>query len=91
MDRPVETLSGGERFRVAMAKVLLASPPPELLLLDEPTNNLDLATVEAFIEALGQYQGAFIVVSHDYVLLERLALDAVVTVSEPGVLAPVQT
>ncbi|RRD07170.1 ABC transporter ATP-binding protein [Arachnia propionica] len=91
VERPVETLSGGERFRVSLARVLLAAPPPELLLLDEPTNNLDLDTTEALIEALAQYRGALVVVTHDDALLERLDLHAVHTVTAPGQLRPAQT
>ena len=90
VDRAVETLSGGERFRVVLARVLLASPPPELLLLDEPTNNLDLDTVTAFVEALTQYQGALVVVTHDDALCERLGLDAVFTVTGPDAVSWVQ-
>ncbi|MDO5065672.1 MAG: ABC-F family ATP-binding cassette domain-containing protein [Propionibacteriaceae bacterium] len=84
VERPVETLSGGERFRAALARVLLATPPPELLLLDEPTNNLDLETVAAFVEALAQYRGALVLITHDDAVLERLELDAVLTVTGPG-------
>ncbi|MCJ1706291.1 ABC-F family ATP-binding cassette domain-containing protein [Microbacterium sp. VKM Ac-2923] len=73
--RPVGSLSGGERFRVALARVLLADPPPQLLVLDEPTNNLDLDTVDQVVAAVRAYRGAVLVVSHDDAFLERLDLD----------------
>ncbi|MDQ2625804.1 MAG: ATP-binding cassette domain-containing protein [Actinomycetota bacterium] len=72
--RPIGTLSGGERFRVALAQLLLAEPAPQLLLLDEPTNNLDLASVDQLVDALAGYRGAFIVVSHDDDFLARVGL-----------------
>lgn len=75
MDRAVGDLSGGERFRVALAKVLLAEPAPHLVMLDEPTNNLDLDTVDQLVEALRAYRGAVLIVSHDDQFLERLGLD----------------
>lgn len=70
--RPVAALSGGERFRVALARLLLADPPPHLLVLDEPTNNLDLDTVDQLVEALAAYRGAVLVVSHDDAFLARI-------------------
>ncbi|MBG6239818.1 ATPase subunit of ABC transporter with duplicated ATPase domains [Mycetocola sp. CAN_C7] len=75
--RAVSTLSGGERFRVSLARLLFADPPAQLLLLDEPTNNLDLQSVDQLVDALRSYRGAVIVVSHDDVFLDRLDLDAV--------------
>ncbi|WP_420098859.1 ABC-F family ATP-binding cassette domain-containing protein [Corynebacterium sp.] len=72
VNRRVGDLSGGERFRVSLARLLLATPPNELLILDEPTNDLDLVTVDTLVDALASYRGAFIVISHDEVLLDRL-------------------
>jgi ATPase subunit of ABC transporter with duplicated ATPase domains len=65
VQQPAGSLSGGERFRVSLACLLLAEPPPQLLLLDEPTNNLDLDSVEQLTDALAAYRGALIVASHD--------------------------
>ncbi|ALE07194.1 hypothetical protein AL755_19780 [Arthrobacter sp. ERGS1:01] len=73
VNQSVAELSGGERFRVALARILLAQPAPQLLLLDEPTNNLDLASTEQLVSALGDYQGALIVSSHDDGFLAALA------------------
>lgn len=84
MDRPVCTLSGGERFRVALAKLLLADPAPHLIVLDEPTNNLDLDTVDQLVEALRAYRGAVLVVSHDDAFLSRLGLDLTLELDAEG-------
>jgi len=80
VDRLAGTLSGGERFRVALAGLLLADPPPELLVLDEPTNDLDMASTAHLLQALRGYRGALVIVSHDEEFLERLGLDARVEV-----------
>lgn len=85
--RPVATLSGGERFRVALARLLLADPTPELLVLDEPTNDLDVATAQALVDALEGYRGALIVVSHDDRVLDALGVDARLELTADGLLA----
>lgn len=73
-DQLVEQLSGGERFRAALAAVLLAQPPPQLLLLDEPTNNLDLASMRELTQALAAYRGALIIASHDHRFLREVGV-----------------
>jgi ATPase subunit of ABC transporter with duplicated ATPase domains len=84
VDRAVRTLSGGERFRVALARLLLADPPPQLMILDEPTNNLDTVSVDHLVEALSTYRGALIVVSHDDAFLRRLGLTTVIELGPSG-------
>ncbi|WP_067698044.1 ABC-F family ATP-binding cassette domain-containing protein [Nocardia jejuensis] len=83
VERPVRTLSGGERFRVSLARLLFADPPAQLLILDEPTNNLDIPSVEQLVEALSDYRGAILVVSHDHPFLRRIGIDTVLEL-EPG-------
>lgn len=88
-DRPVASLSGGERFRVALATLLLADPAPHVVVLDEPTNNLDLDTVDQLVEALRAYRGAVLVVSHDDAFLRRLDLDLTLEIDAEGALQEV--
>ncbi|MET8578869.1 ATP-binding cassette domain-containing protein [Streptomyces sp. NPDC005012] len=73
-DQPAGTLSGGERFRAALAALLLAEPAPQLLMLDEPTNNLDMASVRQLTRALEAHQGALLVASHDLPFLDSIGI-----------------
>ncbi|MCE4027186.1 ATP-binding cassette domain-containing protein [Microbacterium sp. Au-Mic1] len=84
VDRPVCTLSGGERFRVSLARLLFAEPPAQLLILDEPTNNLDIASVEQLAEALDAYRGALLIVSHDAAFLKRIGIDTILELGADG-------
>jgi ATPase subunit of ABC transporter with duplicated ATPase domains len=70
VDKKIRSLSGGEKSRLAMARMLY--DPPNFLVLDEPTNHLDLATKEMLVEALKDFQGTMIFVSHDRTFLRGL-------------------
>jgi len=70
-DKPVSHLSGGEKARVALARILYDAP--NLMVLDEPTNHLDSTTKKSLIKALGEYDGTIVFVSHDRDFLRAVA------------------
>jgi len=71
VEKKVRSLSGGERSRLVLARMLL--DPPNFLILDEPTNHLDLATKEMLVEALKDFDGTMLFVSHDRMFLRGLS------------------
>jgi ATPase subunit of ABC transporter with duplicated ATPase domains len=71
VEKPIRVLSGGERARLALAKILYDAP--NLLVLDEPTNHLDLVTKKSLVRSLADYEGTIVFVSHDRMFLRALA------------------
>jgi len=73
LEQPVSQLSGGERARVVLARLMLQ--PADLLVLDEPTNDLDIPTLEVLEESLLDFPGALVLVSHDRQLIDRVTTE----------------
>lgn len=74
--KPISVLSGGERSRVLLGKIL--ATPCNLLVLDEPTNHLDMESIEALMEALERFSGSIILVTHSELILDRVATKLIV-------------
>ena len=83
VDKKIRALSGGEKTRLVMARMLL--DPPNFLVLDEPTNHLDLATKEMLVKALGDFEGTMLFVSHDRAFLRGLSNRVLELGGESGV------
>lgn len=81
-EKPISVLSGGEKSRVLLGQIL--ARPCNFLLLDEPTHHLDIESIEALIDALEDFSGALIIVTHSELILRRLALDKIVLFSAKG-------
>ncbi|MBA2727041.1 MAG: ABC-F family ATP-binding cassette domain-containing protein [Parachlamydiaceae bacterium] len=79
-EKRTAVLSGGEKSRVLLGKILAS--PCNLLLLDEPTHHLDMESIEALIDALEEFQGSVVMVTHSELILKRLQLDRIVICHE---------
>lgn len=77
----VGVLSGGELLKATLAVVLGGENQPDLLILDEPTNNLEIDSIEILEDALNQYQGAILLVTHDQMFAQNINVDSVVQIS----------
>ena len=76
IQKPVSVLSGGERVRLAFARILVSNA--NVLILDEPTNYLDIPSIEAVQSLLSEYEGTMLFTSHDSAFVRSIATDAVV-------------
>jgi ATPase subunit of ABC transporter with duplicated ATPase domains len=83
VDKRIRALSGGEKSRLVMARMLF--DPPNFLVLDEPTNHLDLATKEMLVDALGNFEGTMLFVSHDRTFLRGLGTRVLELGGESGI------
>lgn len=78
-DKVCNTLSGGERMRLMLCCLTINLESPDLIILDEPTNNLDIQNIEILTQAINEYQGTLIVVSHDDYFLEQINIENTIT------------
>lgn len=79
-EKPISVLSGGEKSRVLLGKIV--AKPCNMLLLDEPTHHLDIESIEALIDALEDFSGAIVIVTHSELILRRLNLDKIILCEE---------
>lgn len=80
-DKTCSTLSGGEKMRLMLCILGLSQEAPEMILLDEPTNNLDIQTIEILTNAINEYQGTLLVVSHDEYFLKQINVENSIVLS----------
>ena len=71
-EKPCRTLSGGERMRLMLCCLNIANQSPDIIILDEPTNNLDIQNIEILTNAINEYEGTLIVISHDNTFLKEI-------------------
>jgi ATPase subunit of ABC transporter with duplicated ATPase domains len=74
-EKRCSSLSGGEKMRLMLCSLMVAEQAPDVIVLDEPTNNLDLENVEILTNAINEYEGTLIVVSHDEKFLEEVGVE----------------
>lgn len=79
-EKKISVLSGGEKSRVLLGKIV--AKPCNLLLLDEPTHHLDIESIEALIDALEDFSGSVVIVTHSELILRRLGLDKIILCEE---------
>jgi ATPase subunit of ABC transporter with duplicated ATPase domains len=77
-DKPCHALSGGERMRLTLCCLTINRQPPDSIILDEPTNNLDIQNVKILTNAVNEYQGTLMVVSHDETFLEQINVKRII-------------
>lgn len=74
-DKKCGMLSGGERLRLLLCGLSISNKAPDMIVLDEPTNNLDLQNVDILTHSIKDYHGTLLVISHDEIFLEEIAVD----------------
>ncbi|HLT87045.1 MAG TPA: ABC-F family ATP-binding cassette domain-containing protein [Sphingobacterium sp.] len=79
-DKPCSVLSGGERMRLMLCCLNITHRSPDIIILDEPTNNLDIQNIEILTDAINDYRGTLLVISHDETFLEQINVERIIDV-----------
>jgi ATPase subunit of ABC transporter with duplicated ATPase domains len=79
-DKPCHALSGGEKMRLMLCCLTIGNQAPDMIVLDEPTNNLDLQNLEILTEAVNEYRGTLVVVSHDEHFLKEIEIEREISI-----------
>jgi len=79
-DKPCKALSGGEKMRLMLCSLTIGNQAPDIIVLDEPTNNLDIQNINILIDAINDYKGTLIIVSHDTYFLKQINVQRSITI-----------
>ena len=74
-DKPCKALSGGEKMRLMLCSLTISNQAPDIIVLDEPTNNLDIQNIEILTNAINEYKGTLLVISHDEYFLKQVNVE----------------
>lgn len=80
-DKPCKTLSGGEKMRLMLCALTISNQSPDIIVLDEPTNNLDIQNIEILTNAINEYKGTLLAISHDDYFLKQIAIEDTIVVN----------
>lgn len=86
-DKPCSALSGGEQMRLILCGLTIGNQSPDLIVLDEPTNNLDMQNIEILTEAIQEYKGTLLVISHDKYFLDQVDVIQEINLASSGLIA----
>jgi ATPase subunit of ABC transporter with duplicated ATPase domains len=80
-DKPCKALSGGEKMRLILCSLTISNQAPDIMILDEPTNNLDIQNIEILTNAINEYKGTLLVISHDEYFLKQVNVERAIELS----------
>jgi ATPase subunit of ABC transporter with duplicated ATPase domains len=77
-DKPCKALSGGEKMRLMLCSLTISNHAPDIIVLDEPTNNLDIQNIEILTNAINEYKGTLLIISHDEYFLKQVNMECAI-------------